>query len=454
MPKRFGTTLWSKPEPADDSVPSRPHLLVIATPDAQRMGHSFPLTARRIRIGRELDAGPYVRVTVDDERVSRLHAEIVFERGGHAHIEDRDSRNGLFLDGARIGSAELSAGSVIRVGETLLVVTDGLPGASEDATALGLVGRAPSTASVRDLIRRIGSSALSVLITGETGTGKEVVARAIHAESKRTGPFVPVNCAALPAALVESLLFGHRKGAYTGATSDEEGVFAQAHGGTLFLDEIGELVIEAQAKLLRVLEDGEVTPVGAGRSRRVDVRVVTATNVPLGVAIRAGRFRDDLYARLAGVAITTHPLRERREDVLMLFQHFASAFGAARSLSADFAEKLVCASWPRNVRELAKLAERLSVLHPNATRWEASMLTGQLDAPEKTGRTDAADPPRGALALDRARPPRPATRENLIALLRRFDGNVTQLAAFVGRSRKQVYRWMDELGIERNTGRD
>jgi len=255
---------------------------------------------------------------------------------------------------------------------------------------------------------------------------------------------VPLNCAALPANLVESMLFGHRKGAFTGATSDQEGAFARADGGTLFLDEVGELTLEAQPKLLRVLEDGEVTPVGANRATRVDARLITATNVPLENAVASGRFRQDLFARLAGVQLQTPPLRDRIEDVPALFTHFLPEELRGRPASADFVEALLLHPWPQNVRELGKLAERLSVLHRSVARWEL----GMLDEPIRRRVID-----RAAEALETAQLDGPPSREELLALLERFDGNVSLLAKHVGRNRKQVYRWMDDLGVSRGTGR-
>jgi DNA-binding NtrC family response regulator len=385
------------------------------------VGKTFPLATREIRLGRDPEPGPYMRVVIADDRISRLHAALVSD-GQSARIADCDSSNGLYLDGRRVASARLEAGSVLRLGDSLLVVVRGAPAAEDDAAGQGMIGRSPLLAAIREVIRRVSGSGLPVLITGETGTGKEVVAAAVHRESRRAGAFVPVNCAAL--------------------TADQES-FARADGGTLFLDEVGELSLEAQPKLLRVLEDGEVTPVGASRATRVDVRLVTATNVPLEEAVSRGRFRQDLLARLAGVQIRTPALRDRIEDVPALFAHFLPEAVRARPASADFVEALLLHPWPQNVRELARLAERLRVLHPAAPRWELAML----DEPWRRRVIDrTADLPQEALHG-------PPSREELLALLARFDGNVSLLAKHVGRNRKQVYRWMDDLGVSRGTGR-
>jgi DNA-binding NtrC family response regulator len=441
--KRLGTTVRAELPPDDSDQEVRHwHLCVVSSPDAEAVGKSFPLVTREIRVGRDPEPGPYLRAVVSDDRISRQHAAIVNDGQG-VRISDCGSSNGVHLDGQRVQSAPLEAGSVLRLGDSLLVVVRGAPAAEEDAAGLGMVGRSPLLAAIREVLRRVSDSRLPVLITGETGTGKEVVAAAVHRESRRAGAFVPINCAALPATLVESMLFGHRKGSFTGATSDQEGAFARADGGTLFLDEVGELSLEAQPKLLRVLEDGEVTPVGASRATRVDVRLVTATNVPLEEAVARGRFRQDLLARMAGVQLRTPALRDRIEDVPALFSHFLPEGMRARPASADFVEGLLLHSWPQNVRELARLAERLCVLHRSPPRWELAML----DEPWRRRVIDrGADPAEEALHG-------PPSREELLALLARFDGNVSLLAKHVGRNRKQVYRWMDDLGVSRGTGR-
>jgi DNA-binding NtrC family response regulator len=444
MIKRFGTTVRAEPPPDEsEDQPGKWHLCVVSSPDPEAVGKAFPLVTRETRIGREPEPGPHVRVVIADDRISRLHAAVIND-GRDARIADCESSNGLFVDGRRVEETVLEVGSVVRLGDSMLVAMRGPPSPEEDAAGLAMVGRSPLLAAIREVIRGVAQSSLPVLITGETGTGKEVVAAAVHRESQRAGAFVPLNCAALPANLVESMLFGHRKGAFTGATADQEGAFTRADGGTLFLDEVGELSLEAQPKLLRVLEDGEVTPVGANRTTRVDARLVTATNVPLESAVAGGRFRQDLFGRLAGVTLHTPPLRDRIEDVPTLFSHFLPEALRARPASADFVEALLLHPWPQNVRELSKLAERLSVLHRGAARWEL----GMLDEPMRRRVID-----RTAQELETAQLDGPPSRDELLALLARFDGNVSLLAKHVGRNRKQVYRWMDDLGVSRGTGR-
>ena len=229
----------------------------------------------------------------------------------------------------------------------------------------GFVGRSPTIERIFKEIRLMQeSAATSVLIGGESGTGKELIARAIHFGGARSsGPFVPVNCAAMPRELVESLLFGHVRGAFTGADADRVGYFEMAHEGTLFLDEIGEMPLELQAKLLRVLEDGQVQRIGAKEGKKVDVRVLAATNVEVQDMIQNNAFRQDLYFRLARFTVTAPPLRQRQEDIPLLAQHFLQLFAAEMGrevpdLSAEVLEMLTAYAFPGNVRELKNIVER------------------------------------------------------------------------------------------------
>ncbi len=234
------------------------------------------------------------------------------------------------------------------------------------------IGASPSAEAIRHLIERVASSNATVLITGESGTGKELVARALHDQSDRCGGnFVPINCAAIPKDLLESELFGHRKGAFTGAMADRIGRFELAHGGTIFLDEIGDLSLDMQVKLLRVLQERTVDPVGALKSVEVDVRVVAATHRDLETEIEAGRFREDLYYRLNVLPLNTPALRQRAQDVPALLTHFAEYFAAKGqtpiSFAVDFMEALKDYSWPGNVRELSNLVDRFNTLFNGQT---------------------------------------------------------------------------------------
>ncbi|MEY3720647.1 MAG: Nitrogen assimilation regulatory protein, partial [Pseudomonadota bacterium] len=229
-----------------------------------------------------------------------------------------------------------------------------------------IIGNSPPMREIRKLIETIADSTATVLIHGESGTGKELVAQALHFQSPRAeANFVPLNCAAIPKELMESELFGHRKGAFTGALADRVGRFELAHGGTLFLDEIGDLSLDMQVKLLRVLQERMVDPVGSSRPVEVDVRVIAATHRDLEEEIAAGRFREDLYYRLNVLPVRTPPLRERGDDIPLLLKHYAEKFahkGAPISFSPEFLDALKTYDWPGNVRELSNLVHRFSTL--------------------------------------------------------------------------------------------
>ncbi len=231
-----------------------------------------------------------------------------------------------------------------------------------------IVGKSPAMRSIFDLIERVSSATSNVLITGESGTGKEVVARSIHNRSPRSNkPFIAINCTAIPESLMESELFGHVKGSFTGAISDKKGLFEEAEGGTLFLDEIGDMDLSLQAKLLRVLQERTIKPVGSNQSRAIDVRVIAATHKDLKKGIQNGGFREDLYYRLSVIPIVVPPLRHRPEDIPLLAHHFLRKYsalngGAVKGFSQDALQKLMSMNWPGNVRELENLVERLVVL--------------------------------------------------------------------------------------------
>lgn len=300
--------------------------------------------------------------------------------------------------------------------------------------------------AMRDVFKRIGMTAGSdatVLILGETGTGKELVARAVHRNSPRAArAFVAVNCAAIPAELMESELFGHVKGAYTGATSDRAGRFREAEGGTLFLDEIGDMPLSTQSKILRVLQEREITPVGGTRVVPVNVRIVAATHRDLPAAVEAGRFRQDLWYRLQVVPIELPPLRERLGDVLLLAEHFLRRIGgrAPKRLTAAAAQRLLAHSWPGNVRELRNAMERAAVLS-----------RGSAIEPEHLG-VLVADPAANVPGIALDGPLAPAVAALECAMIRRAlaaaSGNRAEAARRLGLSRQQLYRKLAEHGLE------
>jgi DNA-binding NtrC family response regulator len=311
-----------------------------------------------------------------------------------------------------------------------------------------LLGESPAIMSVLDQLPRIAGSNASVLITGESGTGKEVVARFIHAHSERAqGPFVPIESAALPEQLLESELFGHQRGAFTGAIQNKTGLLLEARHGTVFLDEIGELSNGLQAKLLRVLEERQVRPVGGSKLIPIDVRVIAATNADLEQAVQQGSFRSDLFYRLNVIRIELPPLRDRTGDVAILISRFLGEYSAAAGhemprVSPDVWRALDCYDWPGNVRELRNLAQQLTVFDDDG-RITMADLPVQLRKPAdnepvmelETSYEQARD-----RALQTFR------RSYLRKLLDQYQGNVTQAARVAGVSRRTMHRWIAEDG--------
>ena len=308
----------------------------------------------------------------------------------------------------------------------------------------GLIGGSRQVRKIVEDIRRLHQFAnTSVLITGESGTGKELIARAIHFDSTRArAPFVPVNCVAIPGELAESMLFGHTKGAFTGATADRKGYFELAHGGTLFLDEIGDMPASLQVKLLRVLEDGFVTPVGALHPRKVDVRILAATNANLDARIADGAFRQDLYFRLARYQVTTTPLRERPEDVPTLAAHFLRGFAAEMGLKAPLltqeALKLLSAyEFPGNVRELRNIIERALIESDGAAILSAHFQLLRRGAKAQAPSTRSVNPP-----VAETLPLNLAEAEDILIqrALRETGGNIADAARLLGVHRTRIYR--------------
>lgn len=310
-------------------------------------------------------------LVLTNDTVSRFHCQIVQEEDDYI-LRDLNSTNGTFIDGVRIREAFLSAGSRVKLGEsefTFEPVDEKILVEPAKTNKYGdIVGQNIKMRQIFHILDRISTSAATVVIEGETGTGKEVVARTIHQKSNRSnGPFIVFDCGAVPENLIESELFGHEKGSFTGAARARKGLFEMAHGGTLFLDEMGELSIDLQPKLLRVLESRVVRPVGSNRSTPVDVRVIAATNRNLAEEVRSGRFRQDLFYRLSVVRLLLPPMRERIDDLPLLIEHLLGKEHANRSsdghrrittVSAPALRTLKSYQWPGNVRELANVVER------------------------------------------------------------------------------------------------
>jgi len=421
-------------------------------------------------LGREVSDGAGLCLP-NDKQASRQHASIqaaslLSDAGQPAvRILDLSSKNGLFVNGERVESAVLSDGDVIRIGNSLMLLR------IESAELCmaphsTLLGQSPAMREVYGKLVKAARAQTMVLLVGETGTGKDACAQVLHNLSERTGgPFVHVNTSAIPESLAEGQLFGHKKGAFTGAKDDFIGLFRQADRGTLFLNEIGDMALPLQAKLLSAIERKEVLPVGSTRPVSCDTWFIAATNQDLRAMVRRGLFREDLLERLKGTLIRLPPLRNRQEDVFPILQHAIRKQGVKRDveLTARLAEAMLLYHWPGNVRELLHLAQAMApdvaegaVL--DLVHVEDRFLFQDSDFDRK-GRAvqegnaefvpPAPLPSTGATASqERAVAPR-LSAEALARLWDESGHNVSQFAAKVQRSRRQARRWLDELGLRR-----
>ena len=381
---------------------------------------------------------------LEGTEVSRRHADLRVD-GPLLTIHDLESCNGVFVNGARVATASLRPGDVVRCGEWIgVALTENDVGAFREV-APGWFGGPALTRAASPLSRlgdRLSIIDLPIILQGETGTGKERLAHAIHGWSGRSGPLVTVNCPALPPNLAEAELFGHRKGAFTGADRSGTGLFRAAHRGTIFLDEVLDLPLLVQAKILRVLEQREVVPLGETTPVPIDVRVVTATQEPISGAVAERRFRADLHARLDGMTVVVPPLRDRREDIIPLFQELMlrHAGDQAPTLDPKAAEALCTYSWPLNVREMVLLIRRFLGIHAGETLFKRAHLPERFAPSEAHHEGAAAAPAR----VDQKRLRRPANDDQqfdaLVEALRHARGNVAQAAAALGISRYRAYR--------------
>lgn len=328
---------------------------------AIRAGPRKVFTLPRVRIGSAEDND----LVLSSPGVSRYHAELVFESPS-VRVVDLDSTNGTWFQGARVGEVELPDGAVLTLGEAELVIRRAvqtkLSPSGEGMAKHGLVGGGAAMQQVFDLVRAAAPTSISVLLRGESGTGKEIVARALHEISGRPGELVVFDAAATSPELIQSQLFGHRKGAFTGADQARDGAFRRAHGGTLFVDELGELPLDLQPRLLRALERREVTPLGSDSPVKVDVRLVAATHRDLEAMVEEGTFREDLYHRLAVFPVDLPPLRDRLEDLPVLCRHLLAGIGAGATITEEALARLGESTWPGNVRALRNALERATVL--------------------------------------------------------------------------------------------
>lgn len=445
---KFDTTV---PTPSRNS-PERGayRLLVVHSPVADQIGRSIALGQQPLEIGRAT-----APVALDDDQLSRVHCRFEAREGGHT-LFDLESRNGTFVGGARVDQCDLTAEMVIRVGAHVLVYQY-LPMQAIEAMADAahkvspIVGDSWPTILLRNTIAERAPTSVPVLVLGESGVGKELVAAELHRQSGRSGRFVPVNCAALPDHLAESELFGHVKGAFTGAHQASSGLFGAATRGTLFLDEIGDLALPLQAKMLRALNDGEIRRVGDPHPTHVETRIVAATNVDLEAAIEAGTFRGDLYARLMGATIAVPSLRERRQDILPLARRFLEAQSSDAPIEPDAAEALTIYDWPYNVRELQNLARGVATTVRSKALFELSSMPKPIRERLKDRESDGEAPQAASeevpLILRVPRDREPSAAE-LTLVLDHFGGNVAQVAHYFGRARKQIYRWARKQNLD------
>lgn len=407
--------------------------------------------------------GRRFKLAVQDRWMSSSHA-VLRKTADQWVLEDVGSKNGTLVNGHRCERTVLTEGDLIELGHTSFIFRQAVPTAENGPKSLdagelrpaapGLATLVPELAEQFGRLEAIAPSMVSVVIHGESGTGKELVAQAIHNLSGRPGAFVAVNCAALPPTLVESELFGYRKGAFSGATEDRTGLIRSADRGTLFLDEIGDLPASAQAVFLRVLQESEVVPVGATRPVKVDIRLLAATHRDLEALVADNQFRADLLARISGLTLALPPLRERREDLgllvgMLLRRHFANRADQV-SFSSDAARALLLYDWPLNVRELEKCLTAAVVLagiemvqkthFPKLLRESAKPLAGETDDSPAASREEVE-----AARLSESDQRR---REEIVGLLREHGGNITGVARALGKGRFQVQRWIKRFRID------
>ena len=412
--------------------------------------------------GRERSAtrqtdGSHNRLTLEipGRAVSAAHARIRRE-GSDWVLEDAKSKNGTWVDGQKIERCVLRERELIEVGNTLLLFRSAVPTQAEIAQDWDSARDADEIPGLRtlipELVRRhaglakVAGSTVPVALVGETGTGKEVLARAIHRLSKRPGPFVATNCGALTQNLVESQLFGHVRGAFSGAVRDEPGLVRAADRGTLLLDEVADLPPAGQAALLRVLQEREVVPLGSTRAHKVDLRIVTTSQAPLVELAAGGRFRNDLRARLEGYTSSLPPLRERLEDMGLLVaelleRHFPSG---GLELRPEVGRILLGYDWPLNIRELEQCLHSSGALAQRGaiSRDHLPAPLTAVSVPQRPSASGGTAPPRKRVEKDAD------LRRALLVELGKHDGRVADVARALGKDRKQIYRWIERLGID------
>ncbi len=461
----------------------RCRLQVLSGPDA---GEPKDYETSVLRIGARRGCD----LELSDTKVSGLHCEIRLDERGY-RLRDMESTNGTWVGGYRVQDLYINPGTVIHVGASRIRFEPLGDGVEMTLSAQdrfgGLVGRSVKMREMFARLERIAVTDATVLVTGDTGTGKELVAEALHESSPRAaGPFVVLDCGAIPPNLVESELFGHERGAFTGASSTYVGAFERADKGTVFLDEIGELPLDLQPKLLRVLERKEVRRIGGSKTITVDIRVVAATNRDLGVEVNKSRFREDLYYRLAVARVHVPPLRERRDDIPLLVEHFLATLpnGDKTKLRPETLELMKKHEWPGNVRELRNVIERAVLLSEapgseHALRRSYLPGSGNIKTPgaQVAGATTLpalnASPGSGPPPAVPMAPPPPLTvqidttipfklakqdlveefeRRYIRALLEEHGGNISAAARAAGIDRMSIHKILHRLGLDNPRG--
>ncbi len=421
---------------------------VVTTPD----GADVEVDVDPTVVGRDEGA----RIRLADAEVSSLHCELRAVNEGIL-VRDLGSTNGTFVGSLRVREAVVTARSEITVGGSKLVVT---PTTAKQRVDVGfadrfgeLVGTSPRMRRLFGVLEKVARTPLSILVLGETGTGKEVVARSVHqASDRKDGPFVVVDCGSIPGSLAESLLFGHEKGAFTGATERKKGALAEAHGGTLFLDELGELPIDLQPKLLRALAERQVKRVGSSTFEPIDVRLLAATRRDLGTEMNAGRFRSDLFFRIAQVRVELPALRERLTDLPLLVEETCKRVGhaAAAPVVLDWIEsRLGSHDWPGNVRELVNVVQVAATLADTPDAIDDVLTLAREPMPGASaasagasgGQTAFTEAKKGAIAA--------FEREYFTHLSKGTKGNVSEMARQSGMERHHVRAYLRKYGIEK-----
>ncbi len=440
--------------PTEDLTFNKYSLRIVSGPDS---GAAHAFQKRKITIGTDRSCD----LQLNDHTVSRIHASLEFGPGGF-RLRDENSKNGIFANGFRVFDILLQDGAELSVGTTRLLFSRFSETVSVSIATAGrfgdMIGESSEMREIFAIIKKVGPTDSNVLIQGESGTGKELVADALHKTSLRArGPFVVFDCSAVPPDLIESELFGHVRGAFTGAVRDRDGAMAAADGGTLFLDEIGELPLALQPKLLRAIETREIRPIGSNRTRKVDFRLVAATNRFLEQEAATGAFRKDLFYRIGVITLSLPALRRRPQDIPLLVNHFLVEIAAREGqkpvrLSWETMEKLKKAPWPGNVRELKNFVERSVIL---AGRVQGT--PEALDIPVPRTGPIIINGQEGALAVDLDAPFK-QEKERLVdeferryftKLLARTDGNISKAARIAGIHRKSLEYLLKNFDGER-----